>query len=46
MPALTPEQDQGVEEALAALYRGKGADLDDVAPRPNSIRSSEWSQSN
>jgi hypothetical protein len=30
VPALTPEQEQGLEEALAALDRGEGADLDEV----------------
>jgi hypothetical protein len=30
VPALTPEQEQGLEGALAALDRGEGADLDDV----------------
>lgn len=29
-PALTPEEEQGLEEALAALDRGEGTDLDDV----------------
>jgi hypothetical protein len=27
MPALTPEQEQGLEEALDALDRGEGAEL-------------------
>jgi hypothetical protein len=27
---LTPEEEQGLEEALAALDRGEGADLDEV----------------
>jgi hypothetical protein len=30
VPALTPEEEQGLEEAIAALDRGEGADLDDV----------------
>lgn len=28
--ALTPEEEQGLEEALASLNRGEGVDLDDV----------------
>ena len=30
VPALTPEQEHGLEEALAALDRGEGADIDEV----------------
>jgi hypothetical protein len=28
--AVTPEEEQGLEEAIAALDRGEGADVDDV----------------
>jgi hypothetical protein len=28
--ALTPEEEQGLEEALTALDRGEGSDLEDV----------------
>jgi hypothetical protein len=30
VPALTPAQEQGLEEALKELDRGEGADLEDV----------------
>jgi hypothetical protein len=30
MPALTPEEEEGLEDAIAALDRGEGADLDAV----------------
>ena len=30
VPALTPEEPQGLEEGLKALDRGEGVDLEDV----------------
>ena len=30
VPALTPEEEQGLEEALEQLHRGEGVDLKDV----------------
>jgi hypothetical protein len=30
VPALTPEEERGLEEAIASLDRGEGADVEDV----------------
>jgi len=37
VPALTPAQEQGLEEALKELDRGEGADLEDVRADLDSI---------
>jgi hypothetical protein len=37
LPALTPEEEQGLEEAMAALDRGEGADLDAVRAELDAI---------
>lgn len=36
-PTLTPEEEQGLEEAIGALDRGEGVDLDDVRADLDSI---------
>ena len=37
LPALTEDQEQGLEEAIAALDRGEGADVDAVRAELDAI---------